>query len=249
MVSALPSSAAYGWLMLAGIAVSLVCWWRLARRDSRLVPIYIGALVGAFFGAKLVYLFAEGWLHFHDPNRWVVLATGKSILGALLGGYAGVEAAKKLVGYRSATGDLFALIAPIGIMLGRVGCIMHGCCLGQVCEPGWFTVSDAAGAARWPAAHVELLFNLAAFCVLVILRRSAIFKNQLFHVYLIAYGLFRFAHEFWRETPRLLGPISGYQIAALAVAALGAIGFAVRSKRAAVPELASDAAVSAGPAV
>src|ERR1017187_9000743 len=62
-------SGAYGWLMLAGIGVSLVLWSRLTRRDSRMIPIYLGALAGAFLGAKLVYLAAEGWLHWHDPNR------------------------------------------------------------------------------------------------------------------------------------------------------------------------------------
>src|SRR5678815_2030479 len=96
-------STAYAWLMLAGIAVSFFFWRRLARRDARLPFVYIGALLGAFFGAKIVYLAAEGWLHLHEPNAWVQLATGKSILGALLGGYLGVEIAKKLTGYSQAT--------------------------------------------------------------------------------------------------------------------------------------------------
>src|SRR5580765_8630113 len=118
-----PQSTAYGWLMLAGIFVSIFFWSRLAKGDSRLVLIYIAALAGAFLGAKLVYLGAEGWMHWHDEHRWVILATGKSITGALLGGYAAVEIAKRLTGYRSATGDWFAIIAPVGIVLGRVGCL------------------------------------------------------------------------------------------------------------------------------
>src|SRR5208337_3308029 len=152
-------STAYGWLMLSGIFVSILLWSRVARRDSRLVVIYIAALAGAFFGAKIIYFAAEGWLHWHDPNRWIVLATGKSVTGALLGGYAAVEAAKRLMNYRNATGDWFAMIAPLGIMLGRVGRILQGCCLGRVCPPSWFTMNDANGIARWPAALVELLFN------------------------------------------------------------------------------------------
>src|SRR5580658_10133954 len=103
----LPQSTAYGWLMLAGIFVSIIFWSRLARRDERLVPIYIAALAGAFLGAKLVYLAAEGWLHWHDSNRWTVLATGKSVTGALLGGYLGVEIAKILLHYTRPTGDWF----------------------------------------------------------------------------------------------------------------------------------------------
>ena len=60
----LPANASpYGWLLLGGIAVTLTFWLRLARRDDRLFTLYIAALLGAFLGAKLVYLGAEGWLH------------------------------------------------------------------------------------------------------------------------------------------------------------------------------------------
>ena len=223
-------SGAYGWLMLAGIGVSLVLWSRLTRRDSRLIPNYLGALAGAFLGAKLVYLAAEGWLHWHDPNRWVILATGKSITGALLGGYAGVEIVKHVIGYRSPTGDFFAIIAPVSILIGRIGCVLHGCCLGRPCDESWFTVRDAAGLARWPAAQAELIFNAVALGAVLVLRRWKLLPGQHFHLYLAAYGIFRFFHEFLRETPAILGPISGYQVAALAVALLGIIGFVRRRK-------------------
>jgi phosphatidylglycerol:prolipoprotein diacylglycerol transferase len=225
-----PKFPAYGFLMLAGIFVSVILWSRVARRDERLVLIYVAALAGAFLGAKIVYLAAEGWLHWHDSDRWTVLATGKSITGALLGGYAAVEAAKRLVGYKESTGDWFALIAPLGIMLGRVGCILHGCCLGEICAPAWFTMNDAAGAARWPAALMELLFNAFMLGVVLLLRWRKILPGQHFHIYLMAYGLFRCLHEFLRDTPRVLGPFSGYQIAALAVAVLGAVGFFRRQR-------------------
>ena len=221
-------STIYSWLMLAGIVASIVLWSRLAQRDTRLLFVYIAALAGAFFGAKVAYLVSEGWLHWHDPHRWIVLATGKSITGALLGGYAAVEIAKRVVHYQSATGDWFAIIAPVGIMLGRVGCIVHGCCLGRACDASWFTVTDGAGIARWPAAQAELLFNGMMLVVALLLRRFKALPGQHFHIYLMAYGLFRFFHEFLRDTPQILGAISGYQIIALAVTALGAAGFILR---------------------
>ena len=227
MLSIIPSTA-YGWLMLAGIFASIFLWSQMIKRDDRLVLVYVAALAGAFLGAKLVYLGAEGWLHWHDANRWVVLATGKSVTGALLGGYLAVEIAKRLLGYRGTTGDWFAVIVPVGIVLGRVGCILNGCCLGRACEPSWFTMNDANGVARWPAALVELLFNALMLGVILILRRQKILPGQHFHIYLMAYGLFRFFHEFLRDTPQIIGPVSGYQIAALGIFALGAVGFASR---------------------
>jgi len=230
MTPTTPTSA-YGWLMLAGIFVSIALWSRVAKRDSRLVLIYIAALAGAFLGAKLVYLAAEGWLHWHDENRWLVLATGKSITGALLGGYAAVEIAKRLTGYTQATGDWFAVVAPAGIMLGRIGCMMHGCCLGRACGANWFTIQDSQGIARWPASQVELLFNALALVGIFWLRRQKLYPGQHFHIYLMAYGTFRFCHDFLRDTPQIVGPISGYQIASLSVAGLGAAGFFVRRRR------------------
>ena len=226
-----PKFPFYGWLMFAGIVVSIAFWSRLARRDERLLIIYIAALAGAFLGAKIVYLAAEGWLHWHDPDRWLVLATGKSITGALLGGYAAVEIAKHLLRYETATGDWFAVIVPVGIMLGRIGCFMQGCCLGRVCEPAWFTLNDANGVPRWPAVPVEFLFNALMLGVLLLFRWGRIAPGQLFHIYLMAYGIFRFFHEFLRETPPIVGPFSGYQFAALAVAALGAAGFIRRQNQ------------------
>lgn len=230
-MTGLHNSGAYGWLMLAGMAASLAVWLRIARRDARLPLLYVAALTGAFLGAKLVYLAAEGWLHWHDENRWLVLATGKSITGALLGGYAAVEIAKKLSGYTAVTGDWFALIAPIGIMLGRVGCMLHGCCLGRACAARWFTISDVQGMARWPASQTEFIFNALALVGILGLRRRRLLPGQHFHLYLMAYGSFRFFHEFLRDTPRLFGPISGYQLAALAVAALGLGGFILRQRQ------------------
>src|SRR5438309_11894638 len=132
-ISTKVQASLYGWLMLAGIVVSIVFWSRLARRDERLLAVYVAALIGAFLGAKVVYFLAEGYQHLGAPDLWLQLATGKTILGGLLGGYAAVELAKRLVGYSGVTGDWFATILPFGIMLGRIGCWFHGCCVGRVC--------------------------------------------------------------------------------------------------------------------
>jgi phosphatidylglycerol---prolipoprotein diacylglyceryl transferase len=216
----------YTALLLAGLVGSLIYWVRAARRDERLFGVFAGAVLGCFAGAKLVYLVSEGWLDWPEPDRWLRLATGKSVLGALFGGYAGVEWAKWQWRYPFATGDRFALIVPLSLMAGRIGCFLQGCCLGVRCEsPHWWTVADATGAPRWPAPFVELLFNAAAAVVLFALRRAGRFPGQHFHLYLIAYGLFRAAHEPLRATPKAFAGASGYQLTALALAAFGAFRF------------------------
>jgi phosphatidylglycerol:prolipoprotein diacylglycerol transferase len=232
MITAMPFTRFpwYSWMMLGGIAITLIFWTRLARRDERLLFIYIAALGGAFIGAKIVYLLCEGWLYFGKLHMWTILATGKSILGALLGGYVAVEAAKRLSGYRAITGDWFAMLVPVGVIVGRVGCLLNGCCLGVECPAAWYAIRDYNGVPRWPSVPVEILFNALAIAALLVLRRKKLFPGQHFHLYLIGYGLFRFLHEFLRATPHVVGPLSGYQLAALAVAALGLAGFERRRR-------------------
>jgi phosphatidylglycerol---prolipoprotein diacylglyceryl transferase len=235
----------YPVLLVAGLVVSLLIWTRLVRRDSRLLGVYLGGVLGAFTGAKVVYLLAEGWQFWNSPDRWLIWATGKTILGALLGGYAGVELAKRIVEYRQPTGDLFAIVAPIGIILGRIGCLLHGCCLGVECAPGPWSMRDIHGIDRWPAVPVEILFNVAALGSFLFLRFRGRLPGQHFHLYLMSYGIFRFIHEFVRATPRLAGGFTGYQWAALACVALGGWGFSQRRAKFLSSRAASASVIAA----
>lgn len=220
--------APYRWTMLAAIAISAWYWFVKSKREPALLAVYIGALGGAFLGAKLAYLFAEGWRDVSLPDPWRRLLAGKSVIGGLLGGYAGVEVAKAMTGWRRPTGDAFALIVPLGIALGRVGCRLQGCCLGRPVDPGWLTVRDADGTPRWPASQAELAFQLGMFGLLLVLWRQSRFRDRLFFLYLGVYGVFRFTHEFVRDTPRMIAGITGYQLLALVAAA---IGFGMLTKR------------------
>lgn len=220
----------YRWTMLGAIVLSALWWFHQSKRQPGLIPIYLGALCGAFLGAKLAYLCAEGWSDWLRPDRWLRLATGKSVLGGLLGGYGGVELVKGLTAYRKHTGDRFAFIAPLGIALGRVGCWMQGCCQGKPTSLKLLVTHDAHGIARWPAAQVELVFQLAIFALLFALRNDVRFHGRLFFLYLAGYGMFRVLHEPMRDTPVLVAGLSGYQIISLAMAVLGVVMFVRRGR-------------------
>uniref|UniRef100_UPI003783849E prolipoprotein diacylglyceryl transferase n=1 Tax=Prosthecobacter sp. TaxID=1965333 RepID=UPI003783849E len=225
----IPGSAAYAALMTAGILIGAVFWYRRSKGQSDLLLIYLGALVGGFAGAKVAYLVAEGWLEWQQPDRWLRWATGKSVLGGLLGAYAGVEITKRLVGHKQPTGDAFAVIVPVGILLGRVGCYLNGCCLGKP-TAGAFAARDAAGIMRWPAPAVEGAFQIIMLITIMLLQRCGLLRDRLFFLYLTAYGLFRFFHEFMRDTPKVFLGLSGYQGIALAMSVLGLVMLRRRSQ-------------------
>jgi len=226
----LTATGPYRWTMLGAILFSAIYWYVKSKKDPAMLPVYIGALGGAFLGAKLAYVFAEGWRDWPMEDRWIRLATGKSIVGGLLGGYAGVEGMKWLVGYRKSTGDAFALVVPLGIALGRVGCWLQGCCLGSPTTLKLLAARDALGVNRWPAAQVELVFQLAVFFLMLVLCRRAAFQGRLFFLYLALYGGFRFVHEWARDTPAIFLGLSGYQYLSLILALIGMLMFQKRGR-------------------
>lgn len=208
-------SPVYTALMLIGIVGGLVYWVKLGKRDQRLPLIYLVGLLGGFVGAKLAFLFSEGWLYVGHEKRWLIWLSGKSIMGAFPGGWLAVECAKRVTGYRHATGDAFALTLPLPLLLGRCGCLHAGCCSGHH---------------GWPAVPVEMAFLVAMAGVLLLLRWRGWLKGQHFHLFLICYGVFRFTHEFQRATAKVFGGFSGYQIIALATATVAAIAWKKRAE-------------------
>ena len=211
-------SPIYALMLLTGIVWGAVYWFRESKKDSRVAFIYAIGLLGAFAGAKLAFLFAEGWLYFHDSNRWLIWLSGKSIMGALPGGWIAVEITKKALGYRETTGDRFAMLLPVPLILGRIGCLKAGCCGGKMCSFG-----------PWPSVEVEIGFQVAALIAILLLRYNKWQTGQHFHLFLLAYGLFRFFHEFMRATPKPFAGLSGYQLIALATAV--AAGMAYKCRR------------------
>ena len=86
----------------------------------------IGCLLGAIAGSKLAV-----WLEYPHLVRlyWgspLLVFTGQSIVGGLIGGLVGVEIAKKLAGVRRSTGDDFVVPLVVGIAIGRIGCFLAG---------------------------------------------------------------------------------------------------------------------------
>lgn len=220
----------YGLLMIAGIAVSAMLWRR--NRAARALPpiIFIGGLISAVIGAKLGYIVCELPFHIGKSDFWGQALVGRTVIGGLLGGYVGVEWGKRAAGHHSPTGDGFAIAVPVGLAIGRIGCFLNGCCAGRTCESAWYSIADAAGVHRLPAPLIEAGFNIIAAVVLAMFARAGLFRDQLFHVFMMAYGLFRIAHEPLRDTPRI-GFVGTYQLLAGVLVVVGVIRFLQRRQR------------------
>src|SRR3954462_13294843 len=94
----------------------------------------LGAFCGGMIGAKLPFVLAD-WDGLLSGRAW--LDTGKTIVFGLVGGYAGVEAAKAALGVRVKTGDSFAVPVAAAVAVGRLACFSAGCCYGVPTTLPW----------------------------------------------------------------------------------------------------------------
>lgn len=202
--------ATHAFFVGLGIAVAGVVFYFEARsrgqlRHETLVAV-TGALVGGALGMRLSGLFP----HLNpgaNPNPAAAWAAGAhSILGGLAGAYAGVLVAKRIIGYRVRTGDLFAPSVALGMAVGRVGCLLSEA-PGRPTSLPWGIHAPASvprcpgcltGAAMHPSFVYEIVFHLAAFAVLYRLKPRITRPGGLFTLYVGAYAVFRFAVEFTR---------------------------------------------------
>ena len=215
--------------LAVGLAIAVVLFFPVTRhlRENEKRTYYILQLItltGAVVGAKLSMLIGDhGWPFVPLQQDWqAVFFSGRSITGALILGFLAAEVAKPLLGYELPPNDRFATILPFSFAIGRFGCWLSGCCRGLPWD-GPCAITGADGIARHPAQLYELFFQLAVGLTFVVLLRRGLLFGRLFSVYLIVYGAFRFGTEFVRDTPKLLGSYSAYQVLCLVMVLLGGV--------------------------
>lgn len=86
--------------------------------------VVVGCILGAGIFNKLLFVLEvpQAW----EQYGWASLALGQTIVGGIIGGMLGVEIAKKLVGVKHSTGDLFVMPFCVGLIVGRIGCFLAG---------------------------------------------------------------------------------------------------------------------------
>lgn len=206
----------YGLMYLFGFVFAyFVIKSELKRRQS---PIPVGdaddllfhLIVGLLIGARLGYaVFYNVDAYIAAP--WEVFAIwhgGMSFHGGLLG----MLVAGWFFAYRRRLqflelADIGALAAPIGLMFGRIGNFINGELFGRVSTVPWAVVFPMAGdLPRHPSQIYEaILEGPVLFTILWWLRLRTRKNGQILATFLVAYGVFRFIIEFFREPDPQLG--------------------------------------------
>jgi prolipoprotein diacylglyceryltransferase len=160
--------------------------------------------VGAVVGSKVLYWLEDPQWILRHWNQLQAVWGGKTIVGGLIGGLFAVEYAKRQLGFRGRTGDLFAVPLCVGIAVGRVGCFLSGLAddtYGSVTALPW-GIDFGDGLRRHPVQLYEILFLscLAGF----LLRRMRLSQVQgdIFKLFMVGYFGWRLGIDFLKPDPK-----------------------------------------------
>ena len=144
-------------LLIAVVAAVALAAYRAKNRGIDPEVIYSMApwvFIGGIAGARIFYL-----IQYHDRFQWesptaylrnlfAFTEGGLVVYGSFIGGFvAGAYFITKNKLPLLKLGDAIVPCMFLGVCLGRVGCLMNGCCYGGRCEPNWSSIQFPAGSA------------------------------------------------------------------------------------------------------
>jgi len=207
-------------VLLAG--AYLAGLWLAVRRaraagidGNRIMDLLIWVIISALVGAKAL-LFIVDFEHF--TSSWeeftTLLRSGGVFYGGLIAAI--LVTIYQLRKHRLAlwpSADLFAPGIALGYMVGRLGCLMAGCCYGKPTDVAWaITFTDPAasfnvGTPLNVALHPTQLYESAAGLVLLVAmllieKRPGSFPGRTFWSFAFMYSVLRFVIEFFRGDDR-----------------------------------------------
>lgn len=242
----------YGLMIGLGFLAAVYVGSYLAKRrqlsDSDFVNLAIYVLVIGFLGGKLLHIIVEFKTLFTDPMA-VLGSEGFVVYGGIITGIATIYVycrIKKLQFLEYI--DLFATVVPLNQALGRIGCLLAGCCYGRETHSHFSLIFPEgciapAGVRLIPTQPIMAAGNFVIFVTLLILylrscpqktegentqgenaaSKPAYIPGVATGLYLIMYSTGRFIIEFFRNDYRgSVGPLSTSQFISIFTAAGGA---------------------------
>lgn len=206
---------------LAGLQLAVVRARHAGLDATRVMDLGIWLIIGAIVGAKLM-LIATDFRYFmsHPGELLSLVRAGGVFYGGLIGSFL---VGLFLVGrYKLPiwkTADMYAPGIALGHVIGRMGCLMAGCCYGREASGGWsitFTNPVAAENAGTPLGiplYPTQLYDAGAeLLILIVLlafeRRGRPFPGRTFWLYILLYSISRYIVEIYRGDPR--GMVFGF---------------------------------------
>lgn len=192
----------YGLMLVIALGVASFLAARRAARDGVAAETVFNfsfiVFISGTLGARLFYVFENTWYYFRHPLEIFMLQKGGLSWygGFILGSIAALAYLKKIKADTPAFLDLIIPFVALGQSLGRIGCLLNGCCYGKPSIFGLYLPS--MNAVLIPTQLYSSLALLVIFITLRLRQDSRHKKGEIFFMYLLLYSIKRFFIEFWR---------------------------------------------------
>jgi phosphatidylglycerol:prolipoprotein diacylglycerol transferase len=195
-------------VVLAVIAVIGVALLEAKRRgfaQDMIWDVGLWGVIGGIIGARLMHII-DKWNYYVTHPEQLLNFAGLAIWGAVLGGLAAIviySRIKKISFWE--LGDIIAPGAILGQAIGRVGCLVNGCCYGLTCELPiailYLNPDSYAphGVPLYPTQIFHIIWNLIGFALLWLLRNKMKPQGALFLLWLIYFSIGDFIIHLYRE--------------------------------------------------
>lgn len=160
--------------------------------------VVVAAVAGAALGSRILFWFENPAETLQRWNHLSYMLSGKTIVGALLGGTIAVEFVKWRTGIRRRTGDLFAIPLAIGIAIGRIGCLLAGKqddTYGIPTSLPW-GIDLGDGIRRHPVQLYEMAAMIGLALLLTRVKQPRFAEGDRFRVFLFIYCAWRLLIDF-----------------------------------------------------
>lgn len=230
----------YGLMIALGFMLCVIMGMYRAKKyklsPEAILDIALIGIVAGFLGAKLLYVIVEFPTFLKNPMQ-VLGSEGFVVYGGII---AGVLSAIVYCRVKKLTFlNYFDLAAPsiaLAQGFGRIGCFLAGCCYGRETD-GWFGVVFPAGSLAPAGVRLiptQLLSSAGDFIIMIILlifHKRAKHTGDVGALYMMLYGVGRFAIEFLRSDDRgAIGVLSTSQAISVVIV-IGAVLLFVRNRK------------------
>ena len=177
--------------------------------------ILLGAMLGALIGSRVIAMLENPAEIAHQT--WLSFYQNKTVAGGFLGGLFGVEIIKKLIGVKTASGDIYVIPIIVALFIGRIGCFLMG-----VAETTYGIETDSLfgmnlgdGKLRHPVALYEMAYMVLLFVLFQKIKHRNLINGDRFKLFMVLYFLYRFLVEFLKPYHPLFLGMSSIQWSAL----------------------------------
>ena len=211
----------------------------LARSQARRQNINPGIIFNLAFivfiwgilGARLLYVIENINYYLKNPSETIMLQHGglSWFGGLILGVVSGIIYLKRKNLKVYTILDLVIPFVAIAQAIGRIGCLLNGCCFGKISKFGLYF--DTHKLILIPTQIYSSLILIFIFIILRFLQDRPHREGNIFFTYLLLYSVKRFFIEFWRaDNEVIFFRLTLFQIISIVIFCLALIKLALKPK-------------------